>query len=225
MEEIRKINNINLKGLLKELKQSYTYVDRLKLFDKYFNIIPFKLPLFQPDFDLLFEGENGNLLLDIFEIERSKKKIPRESMYIKKITCYGKNYIFNISPNNSLRELYNDFIVNKIINEDSNYIEKINFLKSNSVESREKLYPILNKEFDQCIKLQNHKLEAYQKPSFKNQFLNVYSRGYDDYNQGLIRSFPNKKKIIELYLYAQGVLKAKYYYEVKKCFPNLNFTY
>ena len=39
MEEIRKINNINLKGLLKELKQSYTSVERLKLFDKYFNII------------------------------------------------------------------------------------------------------------------------------------------------------------------------------------------
>ena len=90
MEEIRKINNINLKGLLKELKQSYTYVDRLKLFDKYFNIIPFKLPLFQPDFDLLFEGENGNLLLDIFEIERSKKRFLGSLCILKKLHVMGK---------------------------------------------------------------------------------------------------------------------------------------
>jgi hypothetical protein len=220
---MNKIENKDLKPLHKEFKNLTTYIEKLKFFDTYFGITPFQFPSFQVDLDLIFEGENGKILMQIFETERYKKN-KDNSYYLRCFIYFGKEYIFNITPTNSLRELYNEFILNKFIHEDTNYNDKINIIKFNLSEEREQMNTIFNDENINIKKLQKHVFEFPQKSTIKNQFLNVYYTGFSDYNNGLIKSFPNKKKHIELYLYAQGILQAKYFEEIKKCIPILDIV-
>lgn len=218
---MQKIQNKDLKALHKAFRNTYSYIEKLKFFDTHFGITPFQFPFFQSEIDHLFEGENGKLLFELFEIERYKKAGKLDSYYQKSFSYFGKDYIFNITPTNSLRELYNDFILKKFMNNDDNFNAKIDALKLIHTEDREQLNTLFNNEILNIKKLENHVVDFQQKATIKNQFFNVFHNGFSDYRNGAIKSFPHKKKYIELYLYAQGILHAKYFEEIKKCFPNL----
>jgi hypothetical protein len=218
---MKKIENKDLKSLYKAFKSSMTYIERLRFFDVHFGISPFSFPPFQPNLDVMFEGKNGKFLMELFEMERHNKANKEDSFYLKSFNYFGKEYHFNITPTNSLRELYNGFIVHKFINEDRTFKEKVNALKQLQIEDRAQLNVILNEDIINIKMLENHAFDFQQKATLKNQFLNVFHTGFNDYNNGFIKSFPNKKKHIELYLYAHGVLQAKYHEEIKKYYPSL----
>jgi hypothetical protein len=46
------------------------------------------------------------------------------------------------------------------------------------------------------------------------RFMNVFINGYRDKEKGLLKKFFNRKKFIELYLYAQGVLFRQYFQQL-----------
>ena len=115
-----------------------------------------------------------------------------------------------------MRGDYNDYIINKFINQDSNFNKKVNLLQSQSINNRKKFFENFQNEMFKINRLESFVNDIDQKVSTKNQFLKVYFNGYSDYKKGNIKSFPFKKKFVELYLYAQGVLMAKYFDEVEK---------
>ncbi len=203
-------------GLFERYKQIYSYSDRLIFFDKYFKVVPFKFPMFQSDSDLLFKGIYGDLILKFFELERLNKAVKHETFTIKTFNCFGKKYLFKITPSNSLMGDYNEYIINKLINKDSNFNEKVNLLKSRSINNRDQFIGNFQNEMFKIKRLESIVNDIDQKVSIKNLFLKVYYNGYSDYKNGYIKSFPMKKKFVELYLYAQGVLLAKYFEEVEK---------
>ena len=95
-----------------------------------------------------------------------------------------------------MRGDYNDYIINKFINQDSNFNKKVNLLQSQSINNRKKFFENFQNEMFKINRLESFVNDIDQKVSTKNQFLKVYFNGYSDYKKGNIKSFPFKKKFV-----------------------------
>ena len=112
--------------------------------------------------------------------------------------------------------VYNDYIVKKIVYKDCDFKCKVNLLKTASGADQDLFIKNFQTDLQKIKNLEKYLNDKIQKVSIKYLFLKVFYSGYSDYTKGVIKHFPNKKKFVELYLYAHGILLAKYFEEVKK---------
>jgi hypothetical protein len=202
--------SINIKEIFNKFQQIVSYSGKLKFFDEHFGLVPYNFPFLQTAVDILVRGEGINQLIEIFEEER-KITLPLS----KKLMYENEEFVFNIAPANSNRQLLNDYLIEYFLSNDNAYSGKLEEIKKLAATDKDIIKDAL-KDANDIISLIGSKLKNETERSFRNQFLTVFHNGYSDFKSIYVKSFSTKKKCIELYLYAQGILFAKHIEELEK---------
>jgi hypothetical protein len=180
------------------------YKDKINFFDQHFGVLPFRYPSFHPKLNYLFIPEELSNLSTLYEKEKRGN-----DLLVRKFSFKETLYVFDISPDAINRQILNKFIIDKFLMEDSAFIKQIK--KMQDLGRRNK--PLIETYLNEAIGLINfitfQKNDSKER-SYRNQFMNVFFEGYNDSAKNSIKQFALKKKFIELYLYAQGILFDKY---------------
>jgi hypothetical protein len=193
-----------IRNLHTEFKSLKKYVEKLAFFDRWFGIIPFSFPDFDPQLKFFFQNEKTEELVDIFKKERNNPGLTEKKFF------YGENFTFNIKPANSNSSAYSHFILSCFLSRKPVFEEWIRQHKS-----AEMTVEILLDEANGMVnRIENHLQNEYDK-SFKLQCMSVFFRGYFDAFTRRLNGPGKKRKFIELYLYAQGMIYADYVSSLK----------
>lgn len=195
-EEIRRLHA--------EFSSIVKYRDKVIFYDRFFGLFNYRFPLFDPELDMLFKPEKISVIVDLFEKERRSSFVPE-----RKFSFADETFIFNVAPLNSNAEIFNDCIVSKFIESDKQFNNVLRRIKnSGSVDG-----PVTHKIYAKArnnISVIEEQIYGGNEGSLRSQFMTVFYQGYHDHRNNTFKKFPRRKKIIELYLYSQGVLYAKY---------------
>jgi hypothetical protein len=193
-----------IRSLSTEFKSLKKYAEKLAFFDQCFGIIPFEFPHFDPELRFFFEREKTEELADIFKKERNNP-----GLTVKKFH-YDEVYTFNIKPANSNSSIYSHFILSCFLKRKPSFAVWIEVNKpvdktisdlldeANGIVNRIEVY--LQNEYDK---------------SFRLQCMSVFYRGFYDSFTGHLKGPGKKRKFIELYLYAQGMIYADFIRSLK----------
>jgi hypothetical protein len=194
----------------KSIKKQFTefstlknYKEKLLYFDQLFGIIPITFPPFHHKLKILFDHTEIEVLSKIYESERISK-----NHLLKEFAFNNEKYLFDVTPETPQRQILNDFILNKILDSDSAisvYVHNVKF----DINNNACVEDYLSESFNLINLIKNRKGRLTER-SYINQFMNVFYQGYQDSQNKFIQKFTSKKKFIELYLYAQGILFNKY---------------
>lgn len=193
----------NIVNLHLEFKQLRTYKERLEIFDRHFGCFAHPYPEFDPELKFLFEQREFAAITELFEKERRKAIILDRRYEID-----GKLYIFSATAINSNTGTLNDYILYSFINNDKHFRSIVADLEKRSETNEQQIRNDWLAALNRIDSLEN-KL-AVEERGLRYRFMNVFINGYRDKEKGLLKSFSTRKKFIELYLYAQGVLFRQY---------------
>jgi len=193
-----------IRNLHAEFKSLKKYVEKLAFFDRCFGIIPFAFPDFDPLLKFFFQNEKTEELIDIFKKERNNPGLTEKKFF------YDENFTFNIKPANSNSSAYSHFILSCFLLRKPAFEEWIRQHKSAEIT----LEILLDEANGMVNHIENHLQNDYDK-SFKLQCMSVFYRGYYDAFTRHTNGPGKKRKFIELYLYAQGMIYADYISSLK----------
>jgi hypothetical protein len=200
-----------IRSLYSEFKSLKKYVEKLAFFDRWFGIIPFNFPDFDPHLRFFFEREKTEELVDIFKKERNNP-----GLTVKKFQ-YDETFAFNIKPANSNSSAYSHFILSCFLARKPLFEEWIKQNNSSGI-TMEFLLDEANGILNSIeLYLQNE----YDK-SFRLQCMSVFYRGYYDAFTRHLNGPGKKRKFIELYLYAQGMIYADFISSLKVAMRKAN---
>ncbi|HLA57942.1 MAG TPA: hypothetical protein VK622_04260 [Puia sp.] len=193
-----------IRSLYSEFKSLKKYVEKLAFFDRWFGIIPFDFPDFDPRLRFFFEKEKTQELVDIFKKERNNP-----GLTVKKFH-YDEIIAFNIKPANSNSSVYSHFILSCFLTRKPSFEEWIKHNRSadKTVEN------LLDEANGMVNSIEMHLQNDYDK-SFKLQCMSVFYRGFYDAFTMHLNGPGKKRKFIELYLYAQGMIYADFISSLK----------
>jgi len=198
-----------IKLLHQEFKMIKRYIDKLSFYDRHFGIIPFAFPAFDPALRIFFEEAKTEVLIDIFKKERNNPALT------EKLFSFGNDYRFNIKPANSNNSIYSTYILSKFLSLAPGFDA---FIHKPEEQPGRKTHPAdeLLQEANSIINAIEYKLQNEYDKSLKLHCMTVFYKGlYDAFTSRIV--LPDKKrKFIELYLYAQGILYASYLGTLKK---------
>lgn len=198
----------NIIGLHLEFKQLKTYKEKVEFFDMHFDCICQQYPEFDPQLKFLFEQKEFNTITELFEKERRKAII-----LDKRYEIDGRLYIFNATPVNSNTVVLNDYILYRFINDDKQFLNELASIRQNAESNQELIWEGWLSAISRIDSIEN-KLLGGEERGLRYRFMNVFINGYRDKEKGLLKKFFNRKKFIELYLYAQGVLFRQYFQQL-----------
>ncbi len=193
-----------IRSLYIEFKSLKKYVEKLAFFDRWFGIIPFDFPEFDPRLRFFFEREKTEELIDIFKKERNNP-----GLTVKKFQ-YDQIIAFNIKPANSNSSTYSHFILSVFLTRKPSFEE---WIKQNS--SADKTVEDLLDEANSVVNSIEINLQNEYDKSFKLQCMSVFYRGFYDAFTRHLNGPGKKRKFIELYLYAQGMIYADFISSLK----------
>ena len=193
-----------IRSLYSEFKSLKKYVEKLAFFDRWFGIIPFDFPDFDPGLHFFFEREKTAELVDIFKKERNNP-----GLTVKKFQ-YDELFTFNIKPANSNSSMYSHFILSCFLTRKPSFEE---WIKQNS--SADKTVEDLLDEANSMVNGIEINLQNEYDKSFKLQCMSVFYRGFYDAFTRHLNGPGKKRKFIELYLYAQGMIYADFISSLK----------
>ena len=182
-----------------EFRSHKKYVAKLAFFDHLFGIIPFPFPEFDPKLQFFFHKEKTEELMEIFKKERNNPGLTERRF------TFGETFVFSIKPANSNSAAYSNYILSSFLSRRpvfDNWIRR-NKLSGISVER------LLDDANGTINKIEFCLQNEYDK-SFRLQCMAVFFKGfYDAFCDGV--TLPGKKrKFIELFLYAQGIIYSNY---------------
>ncbi|HWJ27238.1 MAG TPA: hypothetical protein VNS32_11890 [Flavisolibacter sp.] len=198
----------NIIRLHLEFKQLRTYKEKVEFFDQQFGCLSNTYPEFDPELKFLFEQKEFDAFTEIFEKERRKAIILDRRYEID-----GKTYIFNATPVNSNTVILNDYILYHFINNDKKFESHVNAIRNKAEINEQQIWEAWLNALNRIDSIEN-KLAGGEERGLRYRFMNVFINGYRDKEQGLLKKFFNRKKFIELYLYAQGVLFRQYFQQL-----------
>ena len=210
-EEQIRLLHIEFSGLV-------TYRSKLVFYNRHFGLLENFFPSFQSDLDLLFIPDKVNEIVELFERERRNSFAPE-----KKFDFSGTVYTFNIIPLNSNAEILNDYIINHFIESDNEFNVISSRIKYDSSTSAESIFIMYSRAAGNIQRIEDQILSASE-TSMRNQFMTVFYNGFNDYQNNTLKKFPKRKKVIELYLYSQGILHARYINLLKESFERITNT-
>jgi hypothetical protein len=198
-----------VRTLYAEFKGLKKYVDKLIFFDKLFGIIPFSFPDFDPQLRFIFQKEKTDELANIFKKERNNPGL------IEKKFFFGDNIVFSIKPANSNSAAYSNYILSSFLSRTPIFEEWIRRKKNleNPVE-------IILNEANGFINQIEFCLQNEHDKSFRLQCMSVFYKGFYDAFSNRVNLPDKKRKFIELYLYAQGIIYANYISSLKTALHN-----
>lgn len=195
--------------LFKEFTAQTRYADKLSYFERHFRVVFNLFPPFDPSLAFLNSPEQIGLLNDMYRKDGSIYSSLKKEFRIDK-----RIYVFDVRPVNSYRPVFNNYIIEGFVSADSK-IDAITGAIERHRHYAEKSTAVLMEECDQSIRIVRSYLQKKKLINFRIQFMNVFYEGYNDQVSGMPKTFERKKKIIELYLYSQGLLFADYRQKLK----------
>jgi hypothetical protein len=198
-----------IRALYSEFKSHKKYSAKLAFFDSIFGIIPIPFPDFDPQLRFFFQKEKTDELAEIFKKERNNPGLTERKF------SFGETIVFNIKPANSNSAAYSNYILSSFLSRSPIFEEWVFRNQSNekSVEFQlDEANGLINK-IEYC--LQND----YDK-SFRLQCMAVFFKGFYDAFRNRVNLPGKKRKFIELYLYAQGIIYSNFIRFLKKTLEN-----
>jgi hypothetical protein len=192
-----------IRGLYAEFKSLKKYADKLALFDRQFGIIPMPFPDFDPQLRFFFRKENTIELETLFRKERNNPSLAEKKF------VFGETFVFNIKPANSNSALYSSFILTRFLSRRPEFEDLIRRQKS------EKPVELLLDEANGLINRIEFSLQNEYDKSFRLQCMSVFYKGFFEAFTNRVNLPGKKRKFIELYLYAQGIIYANYISSLK----------
>ena len=188
-----------IRTLHSEFRTLKNYAGKLAFLDRYFGIIPFSFPDFDPQLNFLFLKEKTEELVSIFKMERNNPGLTEKKF------CFKETFSFSIKPANSNSSAYSNYILARFLSRAPAFDEWIRqkISEGQSIEFYLREANGLINQIEYC--LQNE----YDK-SFTLQCMSVFYKGFYDAYINRVNTPDKKRKFIELYLYAQGIIYANY---------------
>jgi hypothetical protein len=193
-----------IRTLYSEFRSHKKYTDKLAFFDKNFGIIPFPFPDFDPLLGYFFQDEKANLLNAIYKKERNNPGLTEKKF------SFRENFVFSIKPANSNSAAYSSFILSRFLARAPEFEEWIRFRSS-----PDKPADALLDEANGLVNQIEYRLQFEYDKSFKLQCMSVFFKGFYDAFCKRANLPGKKRKFIELYLYAQGIIYAHYIRSLK----------
>jgi len=194
----------NIAELFNQFNKS-RYPDKVVLFDRHFGLIPFDFPSFDISLSWYLDPAQLNTLTDILNIERRELR----SLYRKAIPIGKKIYRFSVLPVYiPERKFLNEYVLDKFLNEKHKI--KSDTLRQLSEAPSKKIY------LEEKIAAITHWLDWVPKSlktnpsSIQAKFLQIFYNGILAANSGKVSTLTIRRKFVELYLYAQGLLMMDY---------------
>lgn len=187
-----------------EFRELKKYVDKLAFFDRMFDIIPFTFPEFDSQLGFLLDKGETDGLIAIFKNERNNPGL------MEKNFLFHETFVFNIKPTNSNSAAYSNYILCRFLSRTPDFIEWIR--KNRSAEKS--VTTLLEKANDLINGIECRLLYEYDK-SLQLQCMSVFYKGFYDSCSNSVHMPFKKRKFIELYLYAQGIIYANYIHALK----------
>ena len=188
-----------IRSLYSEFRNHKKYADKLVFFDRQFGIIPFPFPDFDPALGFLFQKEKIEELVDIFKKERNNPGLTEKKF------VFGETFIFNIKPANSNSSAYSNYILSSFLSRAPVFDHWI----GQYISAFKPIEFFLN-EANGYINQTEYFLENEYDKSFRLQCMAVFYKGFYDAFRNRVNLPGKKRKFIELYLYAQGIIYAKF---------------
>jgi hypothetical protein len=200
-------------NLYNQFQQLYKYKERIAFYDRHFGILPFDFPFFDEKLPILFDDavvQELKRIRDMEKLNTVNTKDPNTKISNTKVFTFKKSlYTFSVKPNTGVAKHYNEFILLKFITvnlshsqqlKDTSYLffsqqNEIKIMYCNAMKNLERIDEKLYKRYDTSI---------------ERSFLKVFMQGVIDFNNKSLKISKTKRKFIELYLYAQGILFAQY---------------
>ena len=183
------------------------YADKLIFFDHLFGIIPFPFPGFDQELSFLFQKEKTEELEGIYKKERNNRSLTEKKF------SYDEDFIFNIRPANSNSSVYSNYILSSFLLRAPEFAE---WIKQKNISGKPVEYLL-----DQANGFVNDiecRLQYQREKSFSLQCMAVFYKGFYDAFSNQVYGPGKKRKFIELYLYAQGIIYSNYINCLKSTF-------
>jgi hypothetical protein len=187
-----------------EFKSQKKYSDKLAFFDRLFGIIPFSFPEFDPLLTFLFSKDKTEELETIFKRERNNPGLTERKF------CFAETYSFNIKPANSNSSAFSSYILSCFLSRAPRFDDWIRQKVTN-----DKSVEFLLDEANSVINKIEYYLQNEYDKSFMLQCMSVFYKGFFEAFCNRITLPGKKRKFIELYLYAQGIIYVKYISSLK----------
>jgi hypothetical protein len=193
-----------IRDLHSEFKSHKKYAAKLAFFDKYFGIIPFPFPEFDPQLALFFQDEKKTRMISIFKMERNNPGLTEKRF------SFRENFVFNIKPTNSNSAAYSSFILSRFLSRAPAFDQWIE-----QQEAAGRPVEQLLDEANGIINTIECRLQYEYDKSFHLQCMSVFYKGFHDAFCKQANLPGKKRKFIELYLYAQGIIYTHYIRSLK----------
>jgi hypothetical protein len=193
-----------IRDLHSEFKSHKKYAAKLAFFDKYFGIIPYPFPEFDPQLSLFFQDEKTSRLISIYKMERNNPGLTEKKF------SFRENFVFNIKPTNSNSAAYSSFILSRFLARAPAFDQWIH--------DREKEGILVEELLDEANGIVNnieYRLQYEYDKSFHLQCMSVFYKGFYDAFCKQANLPGKKRKFIELYLYGQGIIYTHYIRSLK----------
>jgi hypothetical protein len=190
------LTDTHIKSIFTEFQSLKSYTDKVRFYDVHFELIPHRFPACYGDPYTLFSTQNVNFLLEILQEERKHPFHP-----VRKFVVSDQDYAFSIQPRYSNYSAFNEYVVTKFLH--------IIAPHSTVPKKQRNTTPL---PADLVTEMVSHFLQQVSQgpqAALRAQMVHVFHKGYTDFIQHQKSSFTRKKKFIELYLYAQGIVFAR----------------
>lgn len=195
------------------------YEDRLKFYDDHFNILPFTLPDFETNLFTFFSEDHLQQFENLLRIERKNSESLQKTFFFEK-----EHYSFSIKPGPAHYATFNNYIISRFLQADVQLKQKIQQELALIGESKTPVNTILASVNEMLVMLKR-KVSCDNRRRLNTQFALVFLKGLTDFSaHGMPVIAPKRKKIIELYLYAQGIMYGEYIQLLKKNVPRQEET-
>jgi hypothetical protein len=193
-----------IRSLHAEFKNQKKYADKLAFFDRVFGIIPLPFPDFDPQLRYFFQKENTEELEILFRKERNNPSMAEKRFSFK------ESYTFNIKPANSNSAIYSGYILTSFLSRKPVFEELIR-----QKISAEKSTEFFLEEANGIVNSIEYCLQNEYDKSFRLQCMSVFYKGFYEAFTNRVSLPGKKRKFIELWLYAQGIIYANYINSLK----------
>jgi hypothetical protein len=188
-----------IRSLHAEFRSLKKYGDKLAFYDRIFGIIPFSFPEFDPLLDFFFQKEKTSELTAIYKMERNNPHLTEKKF------SFEETFVFNIRPANSNSAAYSSFILSRFLSRAPEFEEWVQEKKSTGIT----VESLLDEANGVVNKIEWLLQNEYDK-SFTLQCMAIFYKGVYDTLRKQVALPGKKRKFIELFLYAQGIIYAHY---------------
>jgi hypothetical protein len=190
------LTNTYIKSVFSEFQSLKSYTDKLRFYDDHFKLIPHRFPACHGDPHTLFSTQNVNFLLEILQEERKHPFHP-----VWKFVGDDQDYTFSIQPRYSNYSTFNEYVLTQFLHSSTP--------RSAARKRQRNTTPLPADTVPEMISHLLQQVSRSPQAALRAQMVRVFYKGHTDFIQHQKSSFTRKKKFIELYLYAQGILFAR----------------